>query len=105
MYVGTVLCVHYEQKGEILDLDTSLAFVMLWRFLLYCHLQSNVSEMIDAVKAAFIERLDNNVWLDETTREASKEKVRAITKMIAYPDQLYNDTYLNNLYDEVSWTL
>jgi hypothetical protein len=61
--------------------------------------------MIDAVKAAFIERLDKNSWLDETTREASKEKVRAITKMIAFPDQLYNDTYLNNLYAAVSGTM
>lgn len=58
--------------------------------------------MIDAVKAAFIERLDRNTWLDEATRETSKEKVRAITKMIAFPDQLYNDTYLNNLYAEVN---
>ena len=66
------------------------------------NLQSNVSEMIDAVKAAFIERLDGNSWLDKATKEASKEKVRAITKMIAFPDQLYNDTYLNNLYAEVS---
>lgn len=60
--------------------------------------KSIVSEMIDAVKAAFIERLNENTWLDDTTREASKEKVRAITKMIAFPDQLYNDTYLNHLY-------
>ena len=63
--------------------------------------RSNVSEMIDAVKAAFIERLDGNTWLDKTTREASKEKVRAITKMIAFPDQLYNNTYLNHLYADV----
>ena len=74
-------------------------FISLW---FHCHLQSNVSEMIDAVKAGFIERLDKNSWLDDTTREASKEKVRAITKMVAFPDQLYNDTYLNNLYAEVS---
>ena len=61
--------------------------------------------MIDAVKAAFIERLDKNSWLDDATKEASKEKVRAITKMIAFPDQLYNDTYLNDLYSDVSWLL
>ena len=60
--------------------------------------------MIDAVKAAFIERLDKNTWLDDNTREASKEKVRAITKMIAFPDQLYDDTYLNDLYAGVSYT-
>ena len=62
----------------------------------------NVSEMIESVKTAFIKRLDQNQWLDEVTREASKEKVKAISKMVAYPDQLFNDTYLNTLYAEVS---
>ena len=62
-----------------------------------------MSEMIEAVKSAFIERLENtNDWLDEQTKAASKEKVRAITKMVAFPDQLFNDTYLNNLYADVS---
>ena len=66
-------------------------------------MQGNVSEMIESVKRAFIERLDNvNMWLDEETKAASKEKVNAITKMVAFPDQLYNDTYLNELYADVS---
>ena len=66
-------------------------------------MQGNVSEMIESVKRAFIERLDNvNTWLDEETKAASKEKVNAITKMVAFPDQLYNDTYLNELYADVS---
>ena len=64
--------------------------------------QGNVSEMIESVKRAFIKRLDNvNTWLDEETKAASKEKVNAITKMVAFPDQLYNDTYLNQLYVDV----
>ena len=58
--------------------------------------------MIEAIKAAFIERLDQNSWLDDETRQASKEKVNAITKMIAHPDQLFDDTYLNTLYADVS---
>ena len=68
-------------------------------------LQSNVSEMIDTVKVAFNERLDKNEWLDSTTRNVSKEKVDAITKMVAFPDQLFNDTYLNDLYADVSCSL
>ena len=64
--------------------------------------QGNMSEMIESVKTAFIKRLDQNQWLDEVTREASKEKVKAISKMVAYPDQLFNDTYLNTLYADVS---
>ena len=58
--------------------------------------------MIDAVKTAFKERLDKNDWIDDTTRQASKDKVDAITKMVAYPDEISNTTYLNDLYAEVS---
>ena len=58
--------------------------------------------MIDAVKNAFKERLDNNEWIDDATRQASKDKVDAITKMVAYPDEISNVTYLNELYSEVS---
>ena len=29
-------------------------------------------------------------------------KVDAITQMVAYPDQIFNDTYLEDLYAEVS---
>ena len=64
--------------------------------------QNNVSVMIDAIKTAFKKRLDQNSWLDDETRQASKDKVTAITKMIAYPDQLFNDSYLNTLYADVS---
>ena len=100
MYTSEIVNGKSHPLNKSLGLDNS---VMLQRFLMITiNLQSNVSEMIDAVKAAFIERLDGNSWLDKATKEASKEKVRAITKMIAFPDQLYNDTYLNNLYAEVS---
>ena len=61
-----------------------------------------MSEIIDAVKNAFKERLDNNSWIDDSTRQASKDKVDAITKMVAYPDEISNKTYLNALYSEVS---
>ena len=29
------------------------------------------------------------------------DKVDAITQMVAYPDQIFNDSYLENLYAEV----
>lgn len=61
-----------------------------------------MSEIIDAVKNAFKERLDTNSWIDDSTRQASKDKVDAITKMVAYPDEISNKTYLNDLYSEVS---
>ena len=60
--------------------------------------------MITEVKNAFKARLDANTWLDDTTRQRSKDKVDAITQMVAYPDQIDNATYLNELYEEVSCT-
>lgn len=58
--------------------------------------------MVEEVKTAFKERLETRTWLDKTTKDRSKEKVDAITKMVAYPDQIHNDTYLNDLYKDVS---
>ena len=57
--------------------------------------------MIEEVKSAFVVRLEEKDWLDNTTIERCKEKVDAITQMVAYPDQIDNDTYLNDLYAAV----
>ncbi|XP_064384785.1 endothelin-converting enzyme homolog isoform X2 [Halichondria panicea] len=60
--------------------------------------KGNVSMVVDNIKSAFKERLDANTWLDATTKEKCKDKVDAITKQVAYPDQLFDDNYLNGLY-------
>ena len=57
--------------------------------------------MIAEVKDAFILRIEEKKWLDDTTRKRCVEKVDAITEMVAYPDQIDNDTYLDALYAEV----
>ena len=64
--------------------------------------QENVTEMIEEVKEAFKSRLAEKNWLDNTTKERCAEKVDAITEMVAYPDQISNDTYLDELYAVVS---
>ena len=43
-------------------------------------------------------------WLDNQSRSASIEKVDAIIEQNAYPDQIFNDSYLNYLYDDVCFT-
>ena len=58
--------------------------------------------MIEEVKEAFKSRLEDKDWLDNTTKERCAEKVDAITEMVAYPDQISNDTYLDELYALVS---
>ena len=64
--------------------------------------QENVTEMIEEVKEAFKSRLEDKDWLDDTTKERCAEKVDAMTEMVAYPDQISNDTYLDELYALVS---
>ena len=58
--------------------------------------------MIEEVKDAFKVRLYEKDWLDNVTKQRCAEKVDAITEMVAYPEQIDNDTYLNELYAEVS---
>jgi endothelin-converting enzyme len=60
--------------------------------------KENVTEMIEEVKEAFKSRLEDKDWLDDTTKERCAEKVDAMTEMVAYPDQISNDTYLDELY-------
>ncbi|KAL5491633.1 hypothetical protein EMCRGX_G016962 [Ephydatia muelleri] len=59
-----------------------------------------ITGMIGSVMASFKQRLDSNTWLDSATRTKCKEKVDAIVSMVAYPDGIFNTTYLNSIY---SW--
>ena len=64
-------------------------------------LQGNTSQMLDYVRTSFKERLDTNTWIDNTTRDRCKEKVDAVSTFTSYPDQLFDNDYLNNLYAQV----
>jgi len=69
-------------------------------FVLMNGTKENVSMMLTEVKEAFKERLSAKTWLDDITKELSRGKVDAITQMVAYPDQIFNDSYLEALYEE-----
>ena len=58
--------------------------------------------VVENVLVAFKQHLQRNDWLDDTSRQRSLEKVDAITRMIAYPDEIVNNSYVNGLYAEVS---
>ena len=62
-----------------------------------------MTEMIEEVKTAFKVLLEEKEWLDSTTKKRCISKVDAITEMVAYPDQIDNDTYINELYAEVGY--
>ncbi len=46
---------------------------------------TNTQEMIDGVKSAFVEKLEELKWMDEDTKAAALRKAEAITDMIGYP--------------------
>lgn len=57
--------------------------------------------MIEEVKDAFKVRLEEKDWLDNITKKRCVEKVDAISEMVAYPEQIDNNTYLDDLYAQV----
>ena len=67
-------------------------------------LQETVSMMIKYVKAAFKDRINElgNEWLDDVTRRRSLDKVDAITQMVAYPDNILDNDYVNGISEDVS---
>ncbi|XP_052270674.1 neprilysin-1-like isoform X2 [Dreissena polymorpha] len=52
-------------------------------------------EMIANLRAAFIELLDENNWMDSETREVAREKARSIQERIGYPDYIVNPAELD----------
>ena len=60
--------------------------------------------MIDYVKEAFKDRINElgDDWLDDLSRQRSLEKVDALTQMVAYPDNLMDNDYVNGISNSVS---
>uniref|UniRef100_A0A8B9UNV7 endothelin-converting enzyme 1 n=1 Tax=Anas zonorhyncha TaxID=75864 RepID=A0A8B9UNV7_9AVES len=59
-------------------------------------------EMISEIRTAFEGSLDQLDWMDETTRQAAKEKADAIYDMIGFPDFILDNKELDDVYDGVS---
>lgn len=60
--------------------------------------------MIDYVKEAFKERINElgDDWLDNFSRQRSLEKVDAVAEMVAYPDDIMDNDYVNGISEAVS---
>ncbi|XP_060567567.1 membrane metallo-endopeptidase-like 1 [Ruditapes philippinarum] len=58
-------------------------------------------DMIDDLRGAFIEILLEEEWMDDTTRQAAREKAEAMGEWIGYAGDILNDTALNDIYDDV----
>lgn len=60
--------------------------------------------MIQYIKAAFKDRINElgDDWLDDVSRMRSLDKVDALTQMVAYPDDILNNDYVNGISADVS---
>uniref|UniRef100_A0AAY4EJ69 endothelin-converting enzyme 1 n=1 Tax=Denticeps clupeoides TaxID=299321 RepID=A0AAY4EJ69_9TELE len=56
-------------------------------------------EMINEIRAAFKDSLDNLGWMDKQTRQAAKDKADAIYDMIGFPEFILDPKELNDVYD------
>lgn len=52
--------------------------------------------MINNIKEAYLEKLENVVWMDLVTRQSAIDKLQSMHKFIAYPDWFRNASYLQN---------
>jgi hypothetical protein len=58
--------------------------------------------MIQNIRVAFNEILDENEWMDEDTKKVAKEKANAMNERIGYPDFLTNAMELSKEYHQVT---
>lgn len=58
--------------------------------------------MIQNIREAFHELLDENKWMDDETKQLAKEKANAINERIGYPDILTKSSELEIEYQKVS---
>uniref|UniRef100_A0A673HJ73 endothelin-converting enzyme 1 n=1 Tax=Sinocyclocheilus rhinocerous TaxID=307959 RepID=A0A673HJ73_9TELE len=55
--------------------------------------------MINEIRTAFKEALDDLNWMDEQTRQAAKDKADAIYDMIGFPDFILDSKELDDVYE------
>ena len=58
-------------------------------------------EMIQGIRVAFNELLEENHWMDDATRQVAKDKANSMNERIGYPDYIVNATALNIEYDHM----
>ncbi|XKL65520.1 hypothetical protein PGB90_008940 [Kerria lacca] len=59
-------------------------------------------EMIQNIREAFHELLDENKWMDDETKQLAKEKANAINERIGYPDILTKSSELEIEYQKLN---
>lgn len=63
--------------------------------------KETAQEMIANIREAFIELLDENHWMDKSTRKVAREKALNMSERIGYPDFITKPEELNKEYNNV----
>ncbi|KAK5983000.1 Neprilysin-1 [Trichostrongylus colubriformis] len=63
-----------------------------------------VKELVEDVRAAFLEMLNKNEWMDMETKERARRKANAIRDFIGYDNNIFNDTLRQVRYAHLTYT-
>lgn len=55
--------------------------------------------MTDTIISALRDTLDQVTWMDVRSKKLAREKVDNIKARVAYPENIFNNTYLDSLYE------
>lgn len=64
----------------------------------------DTDEMISLIRFSFKTAVKEALWMDPDTRSVAMEKVDTIVKNVGYPEYLMNDTYMDQVYSELSFS-
>lgn len=63
------------------------------------------SEIVEVVKTAYVEIINNSTWLHNSTRESAIEKVVKMKKVIGYTEEYERTGALDEMFETVSWKI
>jgi membrane metallo-endopeptidase-like protein 1 len=59
-------------------------------------------EMIENIRSEFVNILNETDWLDQESRRLALDKANNLDIKVGYPEFLFNDTHLNEIYEKVN---
>lgn len=67
--------------------------------------RGNITIITSELEIAMRERINSREWLDETTRQRALSKLNSIHELVAYPDVILNNNFLNSYYSNLNLSM
>ncbi|XP_060606272.1 neprilysin-1-like [Ruditapes philippinarum] len=64
--------------------------------------QKDVLELVENLRTAFLNMVDDSTWLDDVTKQTAKEKAESMETLIGYPAITFNDVALETYYENAT---